>query len=431
MYILTESDVSTYLHFGYLPDSATKFSDLFDEWPRIEEGLRLTKESPPKLLMQEGVQLLKSVFKNVIADTSENHVLPLSGGLDSRAILCGLLENVNSHEIQAVTFGSRGTWDFEIGQQVARAAGVRCEPLDLTAESWKWDTNELVETAKQTARPVLIFGAFVNRAIALRFGTESVFWSGFMANALDGDHIVQKHIKEHSASWNEAKKHFIVLNRYANSVKLTPPNFEPENCLPAAPLADHTLVSYDDQIYFAVRDQCFLRHTVLPAGYEYRTPFLHPEWVRFTLGVPGRYRGVDRWLFKEILKTAYSQLFSLPIKPNFRLPPGEPMLYNAVRARRAMLRVKSVGRRLFPTMPWGLDPMTNYIDFNEGLRERKDIKDLVYENLQDLKKRNIIDWLDVDLIWKRHQRKQANHADALILLASLEIHMKAGEAANH
>ena len=37
----------------------------------------------------------------------------------------------------------------------------------------------------------------------------------------------------------------------------------------------------------------------------------------------------------------------------------------------------------------------------------------------------IVDWIDISGIWKRHMDKQGNHADALLVLASLEIHMKA------
>ena len=68
--------------------------------------------------------------------------------------------------------------------------------------------------------------------------------------------------------------------------------------------------------------------------------------------------------------------------------------------------------------------MTNYIDFDAGLREREDLRSLIKENLYDLNKRGIVDWLNIDRIWHRHQHKKANHADALIMLASLEINLK-------
>ena len=70
----------------------------------------------------------------------------------------------------------------------------------------------------------------------------------------------------------------------------------------------------------------------------------------------------------------------------------------------------------------------NYIDFNEGIRNRKDLNTIIYSSVMDLKERKIIDWIDIDNIWKRHINKESDHADALITLASLEIHLKAGKS---
>ena len=421
MYILTQSDVAAYLYFAYLPDRTASFSGLFGDWSAIEENLRKAKDSSLELLVEAGVKLLKRVFRETIAGTSKKHVLPLSGGLDSRAILGGLLDNVDASQIHAVTFGSPGAWDFEFGQQVARAAGVHCETFNLMAKGWKWNANELLETAKETESPVLVFTAAVNHGIARRFGTEFVYWSGFMGNPLDGDHL----LKKDSTSWEEAVEHFNVKNRFAKSFKLTPPNFAPENCLPRTPFTDPSLVCYDDQIGFGIRQQCMVRPLILPRGYDYRTPFLHPEWVSFMLGAPRRYRE-NRRLYKEILRKAYPRLFSVPVKSNYGLPLGMPTY--AIKAQRGFLKAKSVARRLIPRIPWGLEPQTNYIDFNQGLRERADLKELVYENLQNLQRRHVVNWLDLESLWNRHQRRQANYADALTLLTSLEIYIRAGES---
>ena len=47
-------------------------------------------------------------------------------------------------------------------------------------------------------------------------------------------------------------------------------------------------------------------------------------------------------------------------------------------------------------------------------------------NVMDLKSRNIIDWIDIELILKNHLSNKGDFADALIVLASLEIHLKSG-----
>lgn len=123
------------------------------------------------------------------------------------------------------------------------------------------------------------------------------------------------------------------------------------------------------------------------------------------------------------MKKAYPDLFSLPTKTNFGLPLEAPKWQREL--RRYRLHARSVLNKFIPGGPWGINPMINYIDFDRGLRERKDLKRVIYENIQDLKKRKIVEWIDIDNIWKRHQNKIANHADALIILASLEINLKA------
>jgi hypothetical protein len=68
----------------------------------------------------------------------------------------------------------------------------------------------------------------------------------------------------------------------------------------------------------------------------------------------------------------------------------------------------------------------NYLEFNEKIRIKKDLRDIVSANIQELKKRKIIDWMDIETILNEHLSSQRDYADALIVLASLEIHLKSG-----
>ncbi len=70
--------------------------------------------------------------------------------------------------------------------------------------------------------------------------------------------------------------------------------------------------------------------------------------------------------------------------------------------------------------------MLNYSDFNEDLRNNTSLKKLVYNNINDLKNRNIINWIDIDKIWQNHQSRKSNLHRTLMLLTSLEINIKAG-----
>lgn len=416
-----KKEVAAFLHYGYVPHSVTGRIEEVACKPYVSKSASQQEDDELSSLVAAGVDVLRRAITETLARSEPcSHVVPLSGGLDSRAILGGLLEDLDARRIQVITFGTPGTWDYEIGQVVARTAGVRCETIDLTSSVWKWDADKLVATAAQAESPIWVFDAYVNRAIPERFGPSSVYWSGFMGDPLAGSHL----LKEDSRSWEQASTRFIERNCFCRSMLLTPATFRAEKCLPAKPLADSNTLTYDEQLDFTIRQQCLIRHIVLPTAYDYRTPFLHPAWVGFILSVPRRYREKQS-LYEEILKAAYPRLFSLPTKNGFGLPLAAPRWRRSLRRQR--LRARARAKRFAPWINWGMSPNTNYIDFDRGLRERADLKAVVYESIQDLKKRRIVDWIDIDAIWDRHQKRRANHADALTLLASLEINLKAQE----
>ena len=93
-------------------------------------------------------------------------------------------------------------------------------------------------------------------------------------------------------------------------------------------------------------------------------------------------------------------------------------VYEKIRFR-ILDRIPKVGD-MFPVFK-----NTNYINFNYALRHRSNFKKTVFNNIQNLKLRKLIDWLDFDLIWREHQNKIKNHGNALMLLSALEINLRA------
>jgi len=413
--MLEERLILSFLHFGYLPQIPRNLSS--EPWVgNKSDACDTIRKSPNKpQLIAQGIHALKAAFQNIVGGM---HIVPLSGGLDSRAILGGLLNAGLKNRIAMVTFGTPGTLDYEIGSYVAKRIGLRHEAIDLTRV--KLDQEVLEKTIDEGGAWTYLIDSFYNRLISKRFGKDPTYWSGFMGDPLAGSHL----LPTDSNSWREALDKFVKRNSFSRSIVLTPPGFRPEDVLPQSPLLNESHLSYDEQLDFGIRQQCCIKPLVLPEGYDYRAPFLQPDWVNFILSVPRRYREYQ-FLYKEILKEAYPKLFSLPTKTNFGLPLDAPKWQ--LQLQQLTLRVRSAARRFFPSGSWGAHPMTNYIDFDQGLRARKDLKNVVYENIQDLKRHGIIEWLDINEIWNRHQRKQANYADVLILLASLEINLKVQE----
>ncbi len=410
--------ICRFLYYGYVTGGRIELPICLEppsrDARRAEHGVSL-KES-----VREGVSRLSAVYRALLDShpSAATHVIPISGGMDSRAILGGLLPYVDSPRIQTVTFGVPGTWDFDIGPMVAKEAGVAHTQIDLSGVPW--DTESLVRFAGECERPIALFEPYLFHQMRVRFGRECVYWSGWMSGVLSGAHLPAYR----SSSWNEAVSRFASGNRFPRSIDLSPPHFRPEDGLPDAPPYDCDTLSYDDQLDFGVRQARYIKSILLLRGYEYRTPFLLPAWVNFILAAPRRYRE-KQLLYKEILRSAYPRLFALPAKNSLGLPLAAPRWRRCL--RRTILRARAAAKRLLPRMDWAVSPGAKYIDFDRSLRERADLKTVVYENVQDLKKRRIVDWIDIDAVWDRHQKRRANHADALTLLASLEVNLKARE----
>lgn len=402
-----DSRISAFLHYGYVPLSSAERSHL--PWMR---PVAPNHTADQDILVQQGITALRSAFDDV---TGSVHIVPLSGGLDSRAILALLLERGLREQIVAVTFGVPRTFDFELGRTVAQAAGVRHEPIDLSAFTLEQDALET--TARELTNWTYLIDAVYNRIVCRRFGRNATYWSGFMGDPLAGSHL----LPVDSPTWQEARVAFAERNRYGAAAELTPPGFRPESILPARPILHDTRLCFDEQLDFALRQETCIRPLVLPGGYDYRTPFLHPSWVNFILNVPRRLR-VGEKLYKQLLTTMFPRLFSLPVKANVGLPLSAPAWQ--VELRKVRLGIHKTANRLLPRFPWPIYSTINYLDFDRALRTNDQVRALFYDNLFELDRLNAVPWLDIDALWQAHQRGHANLGFTFRLLLSLAVYLR-------
>ncbi|MHC1576715.1 MAG: hypothetical protein ACXQTE_05115, partial [Methanosarcinaceae archaeon] len=279
--------------------------------------------------------------------------------------------------------------------------------------------KEVIRCVKKVRTPIWGFDAYVLHSIPKMFGNDCIYWSGFLGDPLAGSHMSARS----TSTWNESIEHFLYTNRQTKSLYLPQPDYHPENSLPSKPYLDYQRLSFDEQLDFGIRQESLIKNIVIPDGYKYKTPFLDKSWISFIMAVPDKYR-IMEYLYKEILKMTYPDLFSLPTTANAGLPLTATLVQK--KANYIKQRIRTINMRFNPYCTKKVLPGTNYIDFNEGLRTRMDLKELVSDCLQDLIDRDIIDWLDINDIWKKHQSRKGNYADALTMLASLEINIKAG-----
>ena len=247
-----------------------------------------------------------------------------------------------------------------------------------------------------------------------RFSGHEV-WSGFMGEVLSGDHIPSYKSK----SLNEAKRVFLKSNRYVKSLKLINSHDDLIELI-SYKKGSNKIVSYEEELDIYNRQSKYIAPHVLMDGLSYQTPFTDSRWVDFILSVGDGYRS-GQYLYKQILLNSFPYLFSFPAKCSFgqRLDANKALILSS----RIMHKIKKIANNHYPNI---LNPHTNYINFDDAMRNRQDVKSIIYENIMDLSNRDIIDWVDVTGIWNNHQSKRGNYSDALIVLASLEIHLKTG-----
>ena len=260
---------SAFLYFGYLPRMEEDLNRHL-----VETRARAPASSLADLSKQELTELGARSLAEAFEDLEDgHHVLPLSGGLDSRAILGALLAAGLRDRIVTVTMGTPGMLDYEIGRRVASAAGVAHETIDLT--SVELDAAALESVAVESRASSWLFDLLFHRLIPRRFGRGPTYWSGFMGAELAGSHMPDDVLP----SWSDAVADFVAHNRFCGFAGLARPGFDPEAFLPGEPPFEDAALSYADQLDFGIRQERYIRPPVIVDGYRYRTPFLHPSWA--------------------------------------------------------------------------------------------------------------------------------------------------------
>jgi len=164
----------------------------------------------------------------------------------------------------------------------------------------------------------------------------------------------------------------------------------------------------------------FIAPHVLINGFKYKLLFTNSDLSNFALSIDNIYLE-DQYLYKKMFLKAFPNFFAFPTKTNFGLPLNANKLL--IKARKSYLKVKNIINNYFPIF---INPNINYVDFNHMIRNNSGYQNIVYKNIMDLQARNIIDWINPEKIWVKFLNSKADLSKELLLLTSLEIHLKAG-----
>ncbi|SDX84058.1 Asparagine synthase [Modestobacter sp. DSM 44400] len=414
---LDQRERDQYLTFGFVPELPPDGDPLalLGDWSRPpRRGERSVSEAA---LVREGVRALRAALGEcaVAAQGPGDQVVLLSGGLDSRAILGALLENYRPGEVLAATFGAPGEHDFDVAATVARAVGVRHEVLESSAVDWT--TDGLVDSvlARQIPLPHPFGQRYLSYRLHQRIGPDNTFWDGLCGDVTGG---ANTHEGDDRATWEEAVAGFLDLHLLPDWEQYTSPGFGPASTMPAAPFVSDAVLTYPDQLMFAVRQTRYINTRRL-RGYTIRTPFLSRPWLDFMLSVPIRYRR-DRRLYMTIVRKAHPRLFRLPTTTFDGVGvPAPPWLRPArVLQRRA---VRKIQRR---SGTGGKPDSGANNAIRRSHRHRPDIRELILGNLGDLAGRGVVPGLDPDAIARAMTERTISDTRLSVLLG-VEVNLKA------
>ena len=403
--------LDTYVFFSYLP----RFSEATLKWLDCDFDSDFGKGvEDGAWWVNEGVRAWKETMAGQVSLSapSATHVIPLSGGLDSRAILGGLIENLPQAQIAAVTYGIPGSWDFEIGRLVARKFGLQHEALNLL--DVKWDLDQLVDVAASLTGPVDVHQCYLRHKINEHFGASCTYWSGFLGDVLAGADLP----RVQNTDKKQAVRRFIDLYPTPNFGDQSFRDEILEKIHSECPWESLGQRKYglDQQMDIFVRQRYCHQPIVVASGYDFKTPFLAKRWLSYISNVPYRWL-LGKQMYKHILMEGYRELYRLPATSNYGLPLASSK--TKVFLSRVKTRVRTDIQRFFNK--GASHPRTNYINWAESLRQEGDFRNLVYANLQDLIKLGIYPEVDVNRWWENHMTRKQNNTTLLMNLSSLNV----------
>jgi len=360
-------------------------------------------------LFQIGSELWQKSISDLF-ETNKKNLVPFSGGLDSRALLAGLLEHTEAKNIHTYTFGVPGALDFEIGNLVAKELGT--QHININLDEYTYSTEGLLDVSKRMNCQTLLLYHDPISILDEKF-SDYLIWKGFLGETLAGSHLHHNP----SQSIDMAIDNFITDNRFVKSIDLKYPGSNYYSLLDFDNNINPNALTYEEQLDLRNRQTKYIAPHVMLNGFEYKLPFCNQALTDFFLSIDNAYRR-DQRLYKEMLLSLYPELFSKPTATYSGLS------LRSGKTQRFLNRIFNKAKRMV-----GYKPLKklNYFDFGQRMKTDKQFYNLIRTNIYELAERKIVDWIDIVKLFKSHVNGEKDYSDALIVLVSLEIHLKNGK----
>lgn len=305
--MLSDNTLKSFLTFGY---------DIFADVPNIElqqtfckfclkNSLERNHLDLRRELVTEGANIIKSSLIKELSKLKPPVVIPISGGADSRILLGAALSVFNIDEIYTLTFGTRGTLDYEIGNLVARTVGTQHHALDLAEINYS--PEDLIITAKVAALPVNLIRHWTLKALS-EFPDDATWLIGFMGGELAGSHLPKKSeeidLKCASSFINKESLSYGISTSWLKE-------YDVQFIINQGKYSK--LSNLQESMDFQIRQLKFVYPMLTLGLNKYKFPFLQESITGFLLNLDVKYRKKQN-LYFEIANQIFPELFNLPQK---------------------------------------------------------------------------------------------------------------------
>ncbi len=401
-----------YLCLGYVPGDLTLFKDikLINSKDKRKNLLDVFSSLPE---YSHDLNTLKNLMLNSIAERYESnatHVVPLSGGMDSRIILAALCEFTEAKNIHTYTFGVPSAYDYEIPNSVAKKLGTK--HTNFNAKDTLYTVDGLIRAAVASDGNTEIFHPLVLNRVADYYGSNVTFWSGFAGDLVGGafgDKLSGENPKQQLINYEKRGIHFLdsvvkdeaVYPYIANGDKM------------------NGYVPSSEACFWENHVERYTGHHIFRNDMRIEAPLVDTHLLKFFFTVPKNER-MNKKFFNESFASIFPEVFNFPTtdygykysKYSFL----EPL-------RKARFYSKAIGWRFAPSLFTHANAA--YIDMQHAINERPDVRGCIDELLADLAQRNLVDNKRMFSFLSDHRNGRNNYTKDIINLASLEVILKA------
>jgi hypothetical protein len=314
----------TFARYAYVPEPDWNILDIFAGDDFITRKRDLARMTTRDLLDQMGASS-DAAFHASFSDLGNDVVVPLSGGRDSRLILCMAIEHGLRDRVVAVTWGMPGCLDWEIARRVAAHLGVRHVLIDTTARPITF--ADLRRAFNEGGHWCDLVPAHFNRRWRAEAPPGATAVIGFLCGSAIGAHYGVGH---ETLDLDASIAAFDRMNQRTSAGKTV----IDKSCLR---LLSADRVSWPEQLDLVFRQQGYLRRLVTPKTFSIRTPFATREWMQTMYALPagGRVHGN---LFSAFLIERFPKAYAIGTGGCYGLRADAPQWRR--RAARQWLRLR-------------------------------------------------------------------------------------------